>query len=395
MSEIDLQKIAKTIVEDHGARMRRSHKQEFRTFISDIAEHMGYDSKIENGFMAKNVVIGNPSEAEVVLTAHYDTPPNMPMHFLMKQIKTFGIGVPCVMGAGMLVTDYAIKSHNTQLLNLTLNLAEQSSNILMPAIAIGSAGLIAYSMGVMGGENKYNYDDNSSGIISVLALMNYYKNLPESERNKVAFVLFDNEEKGLFGSLTYSAKHKRQSKKEGGKQVSDQRFYNFDCVGKGSRINLIYTKSTKKELVDEVSKAFSKIDGFSVNPRKSSINTMSDHLSFSKSKGSMTILCDEKDLPVTSHIHSSRDTEINLETISLIASATAENLNELLDFNRPELAKYLNAENLNMSGKLIAPLASENAIKIREQAIKNYKKSQKQQKHKNTQPEMDEHEIEA
>ena len=103
---IDIKEVAEALVEEHGARMTRNHKSQFRDFVVKIAEDMGYDAAVENCFLAKNVVVGNPKTAEIVLTAHYDTPPNMPMSFVKKQLVGMGIGVPCVVGTGHETTEW-------------------------------------------------------------------------------------------------------------------------------------------------------------------------------------------------------------------------------------------------------------------------------------------------
>lgn len=343
---IDLNKIAEAVASEHGARMKRSHKKDFREFISEIATSMGYDAKIEKNLFAHNVVIGNPETAEIVLTAHYDTPPNMPYHFVKKQVSTFGVALPVALGVGVILTRYAINSQNSDLLEFMLNTL-QGSTYLLDGVAAASLGIGLYSFGLLGGENKNNYDDNSSGIIALLALMNYYRNLPESERNKIAFVMFDNEEKGLIGSLCYASKHR----------IKNQNFLNFDCVGRGDQINCIYTGKVANDFANGIFETLGTLEsqGFTPRLKKSTIRTMSDHLSFMGSKGSLTILCDEKAAPVTEHIHSSKDTFISLDTISEIAKSSAETLNNILGFNTPHYQKLLNTNDLTLTGSLQAP----------------------------------------
>lgn len=343
---IDLDKIAEMVTNKHGARMKRSHKKDFREFISEIATSMGYDAKIEKNLFAHNVVIGNPETAEIVLTAHYDTPPNMPYHFVKKQVSIFGVALPVALGVGVILTRYAINSQNSDLLEFMLNTL-QGSTYLLDGVAAASLGIGLYSFGLLGGENKNNYDDNSSGIIALLTLMNYYRNLPESERNKIAFVMFDNEEKGLIGSLCYTTKHK----------TNNQRFLNYDCIGRGNRVNVLYTGKVANEFATDICSGLEPLvsQGFEPRLKRSNMKTMSDHLSFQNTRGNITILCDEKDAPVTEHIHSSKDTFISLDTISEIAKSSAETLNNILGFNTPHYQKLLNTNDLTLTGSLQAP----------------------------------------
>ena len=50
-----------------------------------------------------------------------------------------------------------------------------------------------------GKANRHTANDNTSGVAAVMELM---ARLPEEQRSKAAFILFDNEEKGMLG---YSA----------------------------------------------------------------------------------------------------------------------------------------------------------------------------------------------
>ncbi len=343
---LNLQELAEMVTSRHGARMKRTHKKDFREFIAGIAESMGYSATVEDNVIAKNIIVGNPKEAKIVLTAHYDTPPNMPYHFLKRQVSTLGIALPSVLGIGMVLTRHAINAHDQALLSFMIN-SLQTSTFILDGVAATAIGTGLYSFGLLGGENKNNYNDNSSGLIALLILMNYYKDLPESERNKIAFVMFDNEEKGLIGSLCYASKH----------NIKEQRFLNFDCIGRGNRINCIYTGKVTNEFTNDIYEALGSLanQGYLPRLKKSNLNTMSDHLPFKKSKGNLTILCDTEDSPVTEHIHSSKDTKINLETISEIAKCSAKTINKLLGFTEPSLNAQLNQEELTLTGSLEAP----------------------------------------
>ena len=68
----------------------------------------------------------------------------------------------------------------------------------------GLAGVVAYAaiwilLGLMmfGQANKHNANDNTSGVVTLLEIAG---TLPENQRDKVCFVLFDLEEAGMIGS---------------------------------------------------------------------------------------------------------------------------------------------------------------------------------------------------
>jgi len=330
MQELDMYKVAEVLLHEHGARMTRKHKSMFREFIAELSNSLGYKSKIEDCFLAKNVVVGDPKTAEIVLTAHYDTPPNMPFDAIMKQIVGLGVGTVGLMGVGMLFTDYVINNCSAENMSQMMNIA-MAFNLVPLLSAVGFTGMGAYTFGLAGGENKKNYDDNTSGVLTLISLMNYYKDLPDEEKKKIAFVFFDNEEKGLVGSLCYRARHSLAQYKK----VRNQNFINFDCVGVGKRVNLFYTGNAIKPLVKSVAESFeSKVDeGYSLNLSKSSMNSMSDHISFVGTRGNVMILCDEESDKVTNHIHSKKDSKLVLDNIGVVSKMSAETINKILGIN--------------------------------------------------------------
>ena len=80
--------------------------------------------------------------------------------------------------------------------------------------------------------NRKNANDNTSGVAVLLSLL---EDLPLDQRNKVCFVFFDDEEKGLGGSKAF----KRQYRKK----IGFKPLINFDCVAHGRHLMFI----TKKE----------------------------------------------------------------------------------------------------------------------------------------------------
>ena len=61
--------------------------------------------------------------------------------------------------------------------------------------------------------------------------------IPEDKRGKVAFILFDNEEKGMLGSSAYAEKHKDVKK--------NTLLVNMDCVGLGDNILFFSPKKAR------------------------------------------------------------------------------------------------------------------------------------------------------
>ena len=215
-----------TLVEKFPVRKSMEQKEKFRQWVVfDQAPALGYQARVEETVgipTSRNVVIGDPETAEVLFTAHYDTPAT--------------IGLPNIMIPRNLPLFYAY-----QFLVVAIMLA-----IAFVAGALGAAaglpveaaywvGWLAYMVLLvlmLGGiPNPQNVNDNTSGVAAVLELM---ERLPEEARGKAAFILFDNEEKGLLGSKGYAKAHP---------EIQHLRLVvNMDCVGVGETVLVIASK---------------------------------------------------------------------------------------------------------------------------------------------------------
>ena len=69
----------KVILEKYQVRKSKKQKEAFASYIEQISTEEGYSYKTEKGlFGAKNLIVGDPKNAKVVYTAHYDTAPALP-----------------------------------------------------------------------------------------------------------------------------------------------------------------------------------------------------------------------------------------------------------------------------------------------------------------------------
>ena len=209
-------------------RKSKQQKQEFRDAVQSYLSQFGYSASVEKGsFGCRNMVIGDPETAQYLITAHYDTCARLPIPNLI---------TPCNFWAFL----------GYQLVVMLLML-------LVPAIPGALAGLLVGSFDVgyyvwflcvwavialvmIGPANKHNANDNTSGVVTLLEIA---RSLPESQRGKVCFVLFDLEEAGLIGSAAYRKAHKKAS--------DSQLVLNLDCVGDGDYIRFFPTKKLKKD----------------------------------------------------------------------------------------------------------------------------------------------------
>ena len=202
--------------------IRRSKEQKaaFRKWAMGQMAQMGYRPRVEESDNGKhhNIIAGSPDTAKITITAHYDTPaciglPNLmiprnwPVYFLY-QALIISILLLIAFGGGMLL---AMATGMPELFRF------------------GLLGVYIIEMMIMlhGPANKHNVNDNTSGVTALLQTM---EKIPPEHRQKVAFILFDNEEKGCRGSKAYAKEHL---------QVQHTRLIvNLDCVGVGEHFLL-------------------------------------------------------------------------------------------------------------------------------------------------------------
>lgn len=222
-----------TLIEKFPIRKTKLQKEEFRNWVMDECVKLGYTAQVEAKGSSNNVVIGDADKAEAIFTAHYDTPPVIPvpnfitpcnvlvyiLYQLVISVLLIGLGVGLGALVGVLV---GALSGNW----------EVGAMVGALGTMVGMWTLIILMM--FGPANKNNANDNTSGVASVLETM---ARIPEEKRGKVAFILFDNEEKGMLGSSAFASKHKDVKK--------NTLLVNMDCVGLGENILFFSPKKAR------------------------------------------------------------------------------------------------------------------------------------------------------
>ena len=215
---------------NYSMRRTAEQKEAFRAYILSVFP----DAKIETTADGKNqnVVIGDPLTAKMVCTAHYDTPasslfpnlmiPRNPALFLLYQFVPVILMLAVALGAGYLVANQFAQPGEQNFLRLFLLVYLAVYYILF---------FLMYRVF----KNPNNYNDNTSGVAAVLSII---ERLNEQERAETAFILFDNEEKGLLGSSLFKKLH--------GKKMKNTLVINFDCVSDGDYIQFYPNKVLKK-----------------------------------------------------------------------------------------------------------------------------------------------------
>lgn len=215
------------ILEQYPVRKNKKQKQAFRAAVQSYGERLGYAVTVEKGQLgAQNLLLGDPETAKYLVTAHYDTCANM---LLPNFITPCNVFLYLVYQIGLVL-----------LLIVASAVAGAAAGLLLGNEAVKWISLAVYwillFMLILGPANKVNANDNTSGVVTLLEIA---RTLPENQRHKVCFVLFDLEEAGLLGSASYRKRHK--------KATDNQLVLNLDCVGDGDHLRMFPMKKLRKD----------------------------------------------------------------------------------------------------------------------------------------------------
>ncbi len=289
-------------------RKSRAQKQLFRDYVLEKAADMGYEAHVEKlgGKLLphNDVVIGNLETAKVLVTAHYDTPatiglPNLmvpanrPVFFLMQMLIALPM-IVVILGPMLLVDAL-------------------TDSIFWTELTLIVAWMLMMYLLLAGVPNPHNVNDNTSGTCAVLTLLKrFQKEKPED----VAFILFDNEEKGTMGAAALAKKYPALKK--------DALVLNLDCVGVGEAMLFLAPKKAREDRrYDGMEKAVAEACGLPVvfRPMEKS-NFSSDQAQFKKGIGICACRKGRRIGWYCSRIHTKRDTEYDEATLCAVVDGT-------------------------------------------------------------------------
>ncbi len=210
----------------HPVRKTRRQKADFRRWVLNWAEERGVSAREEKGGLGTNILLGDGEKAEVLITAHYDTPPVLP---IPNVVTPLNVPMFLLYQVGVVLGMFALIAA----VGALLGLLTKNGEIAAAAARLCCLGVFALMM--FGPANPHNANDNTSGVAAVLATL---EKLEPAQREKVAFVLFDNEEKGMLGSAAFARKHPALRK--------NALTLNLDCVGDGEHILLLGHKRARE-----------------------------------------------------------------------------------------------------------------------------------------------------
>lgn len=282
--------ITETILSDYQVRRTYRQRTDFIRYIVPILQQNGWNLRLEKGsFGVRNLVIGDPDTAKVIYTAHYDTCSRLPFPNLITP------KAPAL---------YILYQFAIVIFVMIVSLAAA----FLGAAFLDSFGYYLGAYGTLalifaGPANKHNANDNTSGVTAVLELA---MSMPPELRDKCAFVLFDQEEAGLFGSADFARKHKNVQK--------NTLVVNMDCVSDGETMIFCFRKNSRTE-TERFRDVFTEDSRIRPEFLTRGYIAPSDQIRFNRGVGVFSMKRTKRGLLYMDRIHTKRDTVYRLENI--------------------------------------------------------------------------------
>lgn len=283
-------------------------KASFRAYA--LAQAGAVPAREEENEGHVNLIFGDPDTAQVIFTAHYDTPrrgllPNLMLVTNPALAWTYRLGTLIL----LLLTPALAAAWGVWKL-LDLDWALMSHRLLLLGVYTTVYYGLFYLM-FRGPANQRNRNDNTSGTAAVLGLMETL-----GEKPGVAYILFDDEEKGKKGSKAFAAAHPEIKE--------NALIVNLDCVGNGDTHIFCGTDAAQEDPLYETLQQTMADSGLSHRffpAGKARMN--SDQKSFTKGVGVCT--CQHKPFIgyYNDRIHTARDTVADPETVARLSDALA------------------------------------------------------------------------
>ena len=300
----------RAVFDKHEIRKTRKQKSAFIDYVKSVSAAEGYTCKTEKGYCgARNIVVGDPDTAKVVYTAHYDTCARLPfpnfitpkciwIYLLYQIVITVAVlGVPAV----IVTVLYSLLQRWDPVLLYNLTVDYNAPMLLWEILVV-----LAMFLLMAGPANRHTANDNTSGVTTLLDIMT---TLPIEARSEVAFVFFDLEEMGLFGSAGFASKHR--------KVRGNTLLINFDCVSDGKTI-LFALRGGATRYAETIKTAFPSTETYAVEVVSKGVFYPSDQANFARGVGVAALKGKGKFLYMD-RIHTKRDTVYAEENITYLA----------------------------------------------------------------------------
>ncbi len=314
--------VSEYVFEKFHVRKSKKQKDGFIEYVKSFAEEQGYSANVEKGsFGSRNIVIGDPATAKAVYTAHYDTCPRLPFpNFITPKNIFFYLLYQILITAILLAVMFATAFGLGVLIGLITEAVKMSEAAVDLLISFGTllAYLLVFLLLLDGPANKHTANDNTSGVITLIEIM---QALPADKRSEIAFVFFDMEEMGLFGSSGFASKHK--------KTMKDKLLLNFDCVSDGDTI-LFAVKQKAKKYIPALERSFVPDDYFKVDIASKGVFYPSDQVNFKGGVGVASLKYSKKLRTLyMDKIHTKHDTVFSEANIEFLKNGALRLVDEL------------------------------------------------------------------
>ena len=226
--------ISETILREYMVRKTKDQKTRFIDYMKSVYPALAVEEDKKN----RNLILGDPASAKVILTAHYDTCVKMPFpNFITPTNFWLYLGYQLLITVPFLLLMFFVRD--------VVFLLTQADYWSMLAGYFAMLGALYYLM-TGGPANPWTANDNTSGVITLVEL---YAAMPQALKERVAFVFFDNEESGLLGSAAFAKKHKKEA-------LDQKLILNFDCVSDGGHFLFVLNKPAMKQYAHAFREAF-------------------------------------------------------------------------------------------------------------------------------------------
>ena len=300
--------VSRVILEDYQLRKTKKQKQAFIDMMH--AQFPTLQVQTSGIPKCRNLVIGDPETAKVILGAHYDTCAQLPFpNFITPKQPLLSIGY------SLLIV--------VPVLGIVFALVWLLSRFISDPLLLSWISLLVYLLFlflILGGPaNKHTANDNTSGVITLVEI---YHRLTEEEKRKVCIVFFDNEEQGLLGSAQFRKMYK--------KDIKDKLMINFDCVSDGDTFLLGITKKANQKYHIPLAQTYTSTDTKAVlleNLKK--IYYPSDQAGFPMAIAVAALKYKKPFGYYMDRIHTKRDTVFQEENIQYLAERTVRLIGHL------------------------------------------------------------------
>lgn len=294
-----MQSICREILDSYQVRKSKADKLRFIQFLRGHYPEL----RVEEGGTprCRNLVIGDPEQARVVYTAHYDTCARLPFPNLVAPKNLF----VTLLYSLLLAIPFFVFAFGLELLLILW--APDSLWWVSPLGMFVTLGLVLYVF-ILGPANPHTVNDNTSGVLLLCELL---ESMSPEQRDKAAFVFFDHEETGLFGSSWFMSRHKAL--------MRDKLLVNFDCVSDGDTLLFVQTGKARKGYEELLRRAYTGQEGKELRfDRSSRAFYPSDQMNFPCSVAVAAL----KKAPLIGlyldRIHTPRDTVLDERNLELL-----------------------------------------------------------------------------